>query len=154
MNKKKHINYIIDKVKKHDSIAAETISLIASGNVVSPFIHNIMNTDLLYRAAEGKRQHSRFPGLDYFYDIEEFAEKDLSYIFNADFAELRPISGTLANIIIYTAVSNIGDYVLVPSIKSGSHVSQAGQFLREMRDYKFIHHLSLTMDESLLPAPI
>jgi len=132
------IQYIEKKVIKHDSVAEKSISLVASGNIVSPFVHELMNTDLLYRAAEDKKGKSNYPGLEYFYDIEEISEHEIASIFHADFADLRPISGTIANIIVYTACSNIGDTILVNSIKSGSHISQAGAFLTKLRDYNFI----------------
>ena len=133
------IKFIQKKISEHNLLAQKSISLIASGNVVSPFVHELMNTDLLYRAAEGKRCNSHFPGLDSFYDIEEISEVEIARIFNSDFADLRPVSGTIANLIVYTACSNIGDYILVPSIRSGSHVSQAGKFLIKLRDYRFIN---------------
>lgn len=133
------IKIIKGKVKEHNILAKKTISLIASGNVVSPLVHKLMDTDLLYRAAEGKRHDKHFSGLETFYEIEEASEKEIAYLFNADFVDLRPISGTLANIIVMAACSNIGDYILTPSIRSGSHVSQAGKYLVKLRNYRFIN---------------
>ena len=133
------IKSIKDNIKEYNLLAKKSISLIASGNIVSPLVHELMNTDLLYRAAEGKRHDNHFPGLEAFYDIEETSEKEIACLFNSDFVDLRPISGTLANIIVMTACSNIGDYILTPSIRSGSHVSQAGKFLVKLRNYRFIN---------------
>lgn len=140
-NYQERIEEITAAVEAHDETAARSLSLIASGNVVSPRVWELMETDLLYRAAEGKREHGNvvFPGLENFYDIEQRAEADIADIFGGEFADLRPISGSQANFIVYTACTDVGDTVLVPSISSGSHVSQAGGTVQQLRDYEFVH---------------
>lgn len=135
----KKIAEINEKVSCHNELAAKSICLIASGNVVSPMVHKIMESDLIYRAAEGGKKCSHFPGLNHFYEIEENAENVIAEVFNADFADLRPISGTQANMIVYTALTKIGDKAVVASINSGSHVSQAGHILSKFRKIKLIH---------------
>lgn len=138
MNYSQKISFLENLIIKHDNEASISISLIASGNIVSPFVKNIMNTDLMYRAAEGKGINAIFPGLNNFYEFEEFAENELARIFNADFADLRPLSGSQANHIVLTALSNIGDYIIVPSIKSGGHISTSGNIIEKLRGYKLI----------------
>ncbi|MCH2231149.1 MAG: hypothetical protein MK105_12475 [Crocinitomicaceae bacterium] len=132
------INHVKRLVREHDKVAEDAISLLASGNVVSPAVLELMQSDLIYRAAEGKGDKSIFPGLTHFYEIEAFAEKEVAKAFNAGFAELRPISGSQANLIALTSLSNVGDTILVPSIRSGGHVSTSGRIIKELRDYNLI----------------
>ena len=44
-------------------------------------------------------------------------------LFKAEFADVRPISGVIANLAIYSAFSNPGDIMLAPSIPAGGHIS-------------------------------
>jgi glycine hydroxymethyltransferase len=149
----KKIKLVEESIKKHDLIAESSISLIASGNVVSKRIIKLMNSDLIFRAAEGKKDKHYFPGLENFYDIENAAQKDVAEIFRADFVDLRPISGSQANMIVYAALTNVGDTIIVPSIFSGSHVSTSGIVIEKLRNYNFVrtkslpHSLLIDMDD-------
>ena len=44
-------------------------------------------------------------------------------LFKAEFADVRPISGVVANLAIYSAFSNPGDVMIAPSIPAGGHIS-------------------------------
>src|SRR5437879_10883924 len=44
-------------------------------------------------------------------------------LFRAEFVDVRPISGVVANLSIYSAFTNPGDVMLAPSITSGGHIS-------------------------------
>ena len=44
-------------------------------------------------------------------------------LFKAEFADVRPVSGVVANLAIYSAFSNPGDIMLAPSIPAGGHIS-------------------------------
>jgi len=44
-------------------------------------------------------------------------------LFQAEFADVRPISGVVANLIIYSGFTNPGDVMIAPSIPAGGHIS-------------------------------
>ena len=44
-------------------------------------------------------------------------------LFKAEFADVRPISGVVANLAVYSAFSNPGDVMIAPSIPAGGHIS-------------------------------
>ena len=44
-------------------------------------------------------------------------------LFKAEFADVRPISGVVANLIIYSGFTNPGDVMIAPSIPAGGHIS-------------------------------
>lgn len=133
------IENICELVQKHNQQEKSLISLIASTNVVSKRVLEVMNSDLLNRAAEGKNGSSFLPGLDYFYEIDRIGNDIVKDVFSAEFADLRPISGSQANHIIYQALTQIGDTILLPSIRSGAHISMAGKITKEFRNYNFVH---------------
>lgn len=130
---------LIARVHTHDMIASNQISLLAGSTTVSKTVFELMNTDLLTRGAEGRGKNIHLPGLAEFYKIEGLAEQEVAKVFNADFAELRPVSGSQANMIVLAALTDIGDTILTPSISDGGHISTSGRLVRNLKNYKFIH---------------
>lgn len=128
-------------VNKHNIWMNETINLIASENRLSPIVENILKSDFNNRVAEGWIGERLFPGLKYYDEIEKYGIKVISKMFNADFVDLRPISGTMANMVIYSAFTKPGDDVLSISISSGAHISMAGSLPKKVFHLK-MHYLS------------
>ncbi len=132
----KDIRCLIDLVEEHDEMADSSIPLIASGNTVSPRIMRVMVSDILYRAAEGKVGKRHFSGLKFFDKMETKTEEVVRRAFGAGFAEVRPISGTQANMIVYSALLKAGDRIAALPMSNGSHVSQAGSILERGLNYR------------------
>jgi len=44
-------------------------------------------------------------------------------LFKSEFADVRPISGVIANLAVYSAFTNPGDVMIAPSIPAGGHIS-------------------------------
>lgn len=130
---------LLRQIRSYDEASSQTISLVASANSVSPNVISLMTTDLLNRAAEGRGGNAVFPGLREFYEIERQGEQDVAEALRADFAELRPISGSQANMIVLAALTEVGDTILTPRIYDGGHVSMSGRAVRSIRDYRFVH---------------
>lgn len=117
---------LIGLIENHDSWMEETINLIASENKLSPLAERALVSDLGNRVAEGWIGERIFPGIKYYDKIEEIGTKLVKEMYNCEFADLRPISGTHANMIIYTAFTKPGDKIMSFSIKSGGHISMSG----------------------------
>ncbi|EHQ43186.1 serine hydroxymethyltransferase [Myroides odoratus] len=122
--------YLIKKTKKlldrHEKWMSQTINLIASENLLSPLAKNCLISDLGNRVAEGWIGERIFPGIKYYDEIEQIGIDIVKQMFCCDFVDLRPISGTHANMIVYTAFTNPNDKVLSFSIKNGGHISMSG----------------------------
>lgn len=123
-------------IEKHDEMAAASIPLIASGNAVSPRIMRALKSDILCRAAEGKVGKRHFSGLNYFDKMENIAEKVIKNAFKSEFAEVRPISGTQANMIIYSSLLKTGEKIAALPINNGSHISQSGRIIQRGLKYE------------------
>src|SRR3989338_9785054 len=117
---------LLKLVKNHDDWMDETVNLIASENRLSPLINNVMKSDLGNRVAEGWISERVFPGIQYYDQIEKYGMDLLCDIFKAEFADIRPISGSMANMIVYSAFTQPGDTIASISISSGAHISMAG----------------------------
>ncbi len=95
---------------------------------MSPYCEKYYVSDLMHRYAEGLPFNRYYQGLKYVDQIEDIAQKAFGEHFKADFVDVRPISGTLANFAVFSALAERGDKVMNLGIQGGSHVSheQAG----------------------------
>jgi len=94
---------LLKLVKDHDEWMDETVNLIASENRLSPLVNEVLKSDLGNRVAEGWIGERVFPGIKYYDEIEKYGMDLVRDIFKADFADIRPISGTMANMIVFSA---------------------------------------------------
>lgn len=119
---------IIELLEEHNAWRKKCVNLIASENVMSPYCEKYYVSDLMHRYAEGLPFNRYYQGLKYVDQIEDIAQKAFGEHFKADFVDVRPISGTLANFAVFSALAERGDKVMNLGIQGGSHVSheQAG----------------------------
>ena len=114
---------ILSLLKKHNQWRKNCINLIASENVMSPFCEKLYFSDLMHRYAEGLPFKRYYQGLKYVDQIESLTEDAFKKHFKVNFVDLRPISGTLANMAVFSALTKTGDKILTLGIEGGSHVS-------------------------------
>jgi glycine hydroxymethyltransferase len=120
-------NRIFDMLNSHEKMISESIPLIASENVTSPAVRNALNSDLMHRYAEGWVGERVYAGCKYIDEIESECIKVMSDLFSAKFVDVRPISGVVANLAVYTALTRPGDTTVSLSIPSGGHIT-TGKF--------------------------
>ncbi len=114
---------ILFLLKKHEDWRKNCINLIASENVMSPTAEGVYLSDLMHRYAEGLPFKRYYQGLEYFDQIEDKTVEKFKKHFKANFVDIRPISGTLANFASFSALSKKGDKIITLGIGGGSHVS-------------------------------
>lgn len=129
---------LLGLVKAHEAWMGETVNLIASENRVSPLIGEVLKSDFGNRVAEGWADERVFPGIKYYDEIEKYGMDLVCNVFRADFADIRPISGTMANMIVFSAFTKPGDIIVSTSISSGAHISMAGATPRKVFGLKVI----------------
>ncbi len=120
---KESYNKIFAKLKEHHSLFANSIPLIASENVPSPAVREAIISDFGNRYAEGWPGERVYAGCVFIDKVEFECMKLAKKLFKAKFADVRPISGVVANLVIYSAFTNPGDIMLAPSIPAGGHIS-------------------------------
>lgn len=119
-------------IEQHNQWMDETINLIASENKLSPCVESCLMSDLGNRVAEGWIDERVFPGLQYYDEIEKIGTELIKQQLGCDFVDLRPISGTHANMVIFTAFTDPGDTILSFSTNSGAHISMSGATPKKM----------------------
>jgi len=114
---------ILSLLKIHNEWFENSIPLIASENVPSPAVREATISDFANRYAEGWPGERVYAGCTYIDKVEFKCIELGKKLFKAEFVDVRPISGVVANLSIYSAFSNPGDVMLAPSIPSGGHIS-------------------------------
>ena len=120
---KEAYNKIFTKLKEHHKWFENSIPLIASENIPSPAVREAIISDFGNRYAEGWPGERVYAGCVYIDDVEFECMKLAKKLFKAKFADVRPISGVVANLVVYSAFTNPGDVMLAPSIPTGGHIS-------------------------------
>jgi len=113
-------------LKKHEDWRRNCINLIASENVMSPLIERAYLSDLMHRYGEGMPFKRYYQGLKYFDEIENLTINAFKKHFEVNFVDVRPISGTLANLAVFSSLAKKGDKILTLGIQGGSHISHEG----------------------------
>lgn len=116
---------ILDLVRLHNTWRNECINLIASENVTSPLVDTVYLSDAMHRYAEGLPFKRYYQGTKYIDEIEDRVSRIFAKLFGAKYADVRAISGTIANATAFTAVAGEGDEAAVLPLPGGAHVSHS-----------------------------
>lgn len=122
----KKIEEIRSILMEHHQEIKNAIPLIASENVTSPAVDEACNCDFSHRYAEGWVGQRVYAGCGYIDQIEQMCMDLTKEYFNCVFADVRPISGVMANLVVYNAFTsrNNGKMMAMP-IPKGGHISHA-----------------------------
>ncbi|MFX0113246.1 MAG: serine hydroxymethyltransferase [Candidatus Hodarchaeota archaeon] len=110
-------------LKEHHDNWDKCIPLIASENVTSLAVREAELSDFQHRYAEGWVGERVYAGCAYIDKVEEICMDLMKKLYNAPFVDLRPISGVVANLTVYTAFASAGDLMMAISIPVGGHIS-------------------------------
>ena len=122
MSREKY-NQVFDLLEKHHKWFSESIPLIASENIPSPAVREAYASDFGNRYAEGWPGERVYAGCKFIDEVELITIDLAKKLFNAEFADVRPISGVCANLAVYSAFTNPNDTMMALPIPSGGHIS-------------------------------
>ncbi|MFX0071435.1 MAG: serine hydroxymethyltransferase [Candidatus Hermodarchaeota archaeon] len=113
-------------LQEHHEEINKSIPLIASENVTSPAVNEAIVTDFSHRYAEGWVGQRVYAGCKYIDQIEQLCMDLMKEYFNCCFADVRPVSGVMANLVLYNAFTsrNNGKMCCI-AIPKGGHISHA-----------------------------
>ncbi len=120
---KEYQEEVFQLMQKHHEWFQRAIPLIASENVPSLAVKEALISDFGSRYAEGWPGERVYAGCTYIDQVEFVCIELAKKLFKAEFVDVRPISGVVANLAVYTAFTEPGDYMLALSIPSGGHIS-------------------------------
>jgi len=99
------------------------IELIASENIVSRAVLDAVGTLLTNKYAEGYPGRRYYGGCQYVDVVEQLAIDRAKRLFNCNFANVQPHSGSQANQSVMLALIKPGDTVLGMSLAAGGHLT-------------------------------
>jgi glycine hydroxymethyltransferase len=120
------IDEILSLTQKHEKWRVkECLNLIPSENVTSPAVRSLLSSDFGHRYTSPDKFYFGTRLMD---EIEEYGEKLAKDIFRSETADLRPLSGHIANLIFLASFTKPKDTFLSVSPSNGGYpgISEQG----------------------------
>lgn len=105
----------------------EHLELIASENYASPRVLEADGSVLTNKYAEGYPGKRYYGGCEYVDIVENLAIERAKKLFNADYVNVQPHSGSQANAAVYAALLQPGETVLGMSLSEGGHLTHGSK---------------------------
>lgn len=113
------ISDILSLVEKHEQWRGkECLNLIPSENVMSPAVRSLLASELGHRYTARDRFYM---GTRFIDEIEQYGEELAKDIFEAETADLRPLSGHIADLIFLACFAKPGDVLMCISPEDGGY---------------------------------
>ena len=114
---------IFDLIEEEKERQLNGIELIASENFVSDNVMRAMGSVLTNKYAEGYPGKRYYGGCEVVDEVETIAIERLKALFNAEYANVQPHSGSQANAAVYLACLKPGDKILGFDLSHGGHLT-------------------------------
>jgi glycine hydroxymethyltransferase len=116
------------------------LEMIASENYTSPAIMQAAGSVLTNKYAEGYPGRRYYGGCEFVDALENLARKRARQLFDAEYANVQPHSGSQANMAVYMTVLNPGDTVLGLDLAHGGHLTHGMKLNISGRLYHFVNY--------------
>jgi len=142
---------INDKLKKYDKELFESISdelkrerntleMIASENFTSQEVLDVVGSVLTNKYAEGYPGRRYYGGCEAVDKVEILAKNRLKKLFNAEYANVQPHSGSQANMGVYLTLLKPGDIVMGLNLAHGGHLTHGSPVNFSGKLYNFVSY--------------
>ena len=131
---------VFDLINKEEQRQNRNIELIASENIVSDNVRKAQGSVLTNKYAEGYPGHRYYGGCEYIDGIEQIAIDRAKKLFNAEYVNVQPHSGSQANAAAYQAVLKPGDRVLGMDLNAGGHLTHGSKVNFSGKIYDFFSY--------------
>ncbi len=103
------------------------IELIASENIVSRAVLEAQGSVMTNKYAEGYPNHRYYGGCECVDVVENLAIERAKKLFNAEFVNVQPHSGSQANTAVYVALLQPRDVIMGMSLDAGGHLTHGSK---------------------------
>ncbi len=103
------------------------VELIASENYASPRVLAAQGSVLTNKYAEGYPGRRYYGGCEHVDEAERLAVERAKTLFDADYANVQPHSGSSANMAVYLALLEPGDTLLGMKLSDGGHLTHGAK---------------------------
>lgn len=126
---------VLEQIKLEGIRQEAHIELIASENFVSEAVLKLQGSVLTNKYAEGYPGKRYYSGCEHVDVIESLAIERVKKLFNANYANVQPHSGSQANMAAIRALINPGDKILGMSLSDGGHLTHGYKLSFSGMDY-------------------
>ncbi len=103
------------------------LEMIASENFTSPAVMEAMGSVFTNKYAEGYPYKRYYGGCEFADEAEQLAINRARKIFNCEYANVQPHSGSQANGAVYAALLKAGDKILGMDLSHGGHLTHGSK---------------------------
>lgn len=129
---------IFSAIQKETERQEFGLELIASENYVSEAVLEAMGNVMTNKYAEGYPGKRYYGGCEFVDIAEQLAQERAKKLFNADFVNVQPHSGSQANMAVYFSVLEPGDTFLGMDLSHGGHLTHGSPVNFSGRLYKVV----------------
>ena len=137
MHLKNSDNELFQVIQRELNRQQSHIELIASENFVSQAVLEADGSVLTNKYAEGYPGKRYYGGCEFVDEAEELARERVKQLFNVQYANVQPHSGSTANMGAYRAILSPGDKVLGMALDQGGHLTHGHPLSFSGIDYEF-----------------
>lgn len=127
---------VVDEAQRQE----DHVELIASENYVSSGVLELQGSVLTNKYAEGYPGKRYYGGCEYVDVAETLAIERAKQLFDADYANVQPHSGSQANAAAYMALMQPGDTFLAMSLNEGGHLTHGSRVNFSAKMYRAVHY--------------
>ena len=120
-------NALFNAIRSELGRQREEIELIASENIVSRAVLEAQGSVMTNKYAEGYSGRRYYGGCEYVDIAENLAIERACKLFNCNFANVQPNSGSQANQGVFQALLKPGDTILGMSLDAGGHLTHGAK---------------------------
>jgi glycine hydroxymethyltransferase len=124
------------------------LELIPSENFVSRAVLEALGSVFTNKYAEGYPGKRYYGGTEFVDSVEQLAIDRAKQLFNAEHANVQPLSGAPANVAIYFALLEPGDTILGMDLSHGGHLTHGHPVTHMAKVFNFIRYK--TNEEGLI----
>lgn len=127
-------------IKDEENLIDKKINLIASENLPSKRIFNVLGSILSQRYSEGYPRKRYYGGNEIIDLVENEAIENAKKLFNCNFANVQPHSGSQANMAAIMAFCKPGDTILGMELNAGGHLTHGAPFSFSGKFFNAVHY--------------
>ena len=129
---------LINALEMETKRQQDNIELIASENYASKYVRSLQGSILTNKYAEGYPSHRYYGGCQYIDIFEEKAREYACKLFECNYANVQPHSGSSANMAVYRALLQKGDTVMGMNLSHGGHLTHGHSLSFSGQDYNIV----------------
>ena len=131
---------IYNAIKEELQRERETLEMIASENFTSKAVLDVVGSILTNKYAEGYPAKRYYGGCEAVDKVENIARSVGRDLFNSEYINVQPHSGSQANMAVFLTFLNLGDTVMGLNLSHGGHLTHGSHVNFSGKLYNFVSY--------------